>query len=114
MSVRTGQAGGLRFLHQRNPQRGAAAFMCCAPQLPPAVLFGQKIGQGRKLDKKVFFVEIWKVMTLAVAFAVASAMALDMVYFFLFSVKKWARSEVGRKSQDVESSQNGLAYNGKS
>ena len=25
MSVRTGQAGGLRFLHQRSPQRGAAA-----------------------------------------------------------------------------------------
>ena len=26
---------------------------CRAPQLPPAVLFGQKIGQGRKLVKKV-------------------------------------------------------------
>ena len=25
MGVRTGQAGGLRFLHQRSPQRGAAA-----------------------------------------------------------------------------------------
>ena len=26
---------------------------CRAPQLPPAVLFGQKTGQGRKLIKKV-------------------------------------------------------------
>ena len=26
---------------------------CCAPQLPPAVLFGRKIGQGRKWVRKV-------------------------------------------------------------
>ena len=32
---------------------------CRAPQLPPAVLFGQKIGQGRKLVKKI---KIWKVL----------------------------------------------------
>ena len=30
MGVRTGQAGGLRFLHQRSPQRGAAAPLCGA------------------------------------------------------------------------------------
>ena len=103
MGVRTGQAGGLRFLHQRRrrfappPQRGAAAFggrpplwtplveesqpsglsgphahapcrlkvslslklRCRAPQLPPAVFSGPKIGQGGKLVKKV---KIWKVL----------------------------------------------------
>ena len=30
MSVRTGQAGGLRFLHQRSPKREAAAPLCGA------------------------------------------------------------------------------------
>ena len=32
---------------------------CRAPQLPPAVLFGQKVGQDRKLVKKV---KLWKVL----------------------------------------------------
>ena len=31
-----------------------------------------------------------------------------------FQPKNWSRSEVGQKSQNVESSQNGLAYSGKS
>ena len=29
-------------------------------------------------------------------------------------IEKWSRSEVGQKSQDLESAQNGFAYSGKS
>ena len=29
-------------------------------------------------------------------------------------IKKWSRSEVGQKNQNLESSQNGFAYSGKS
>ena len=88
MSVWTGQAGGLRFLHQRSRRRRFAPLhkggrppppppppytqapcwlkvslslklRCRAPQLPPAALSGPKSGQGRNFVKKI---KIWKVL----------------------------------------------------
>ena len=59
---------------------------CRAPQLPPAFFSGQKMGLGLTIAASGGFVR----------------------------PKKWSRLEVGQKSQNLESSQNGLAYSGKS
>ena len=61
--VEESQPSGLSGPHAHAPCRLkvslSSKLRCRAPQLPPAVLFGQKIGQGRKLVKKV---KIWKVL----------------------------------------------------
>ena len=54
---------------------------CRAPQLPPAVLFGQKIGQGRKLVKKV---NIWKVLSMGLPI-VENLSGLCGIVFSLFA-----------------------------
>ena len=110
MSVRTGQAGGLRFLHQRSPQTGrlpkAAAPLCGAAR--SAVSSGGGISALRlvrsvrscaTLAKSVF---VLKTKVLCPAAASAG----------FVRPKIWPRSEVGQKSQNFESSQNGLAYSG--
>ena len=60
--VEESQPSGLSGPYTQAPCRLKVSFSlklrCCAPQLPPAVLFGQKIGQGRKLVKKVNILKV--------------------------------------------------------
>ena len=137
MSLRTRQAGGLRFLYQRSPQRGAAAeggrppfverreappplveesqpsglsgphahapcwlkvslslkLRCRAPQLPPAVFSGPKIGQGGKLVKKV---KIWKVLRMGLPIVEN----LSGLQESIFSLSRRPQLHFGQKSEN--------------
>ena len=66
--VEESQPSGLSGPHAHAPCRLKVSLSlklrCRAPQLPPAVLLGQKIGQGRKLVKKI---EILKVLRMGLS-----------------------------------------------
>ena len=103
MSVRTGQAGGLRFLHQRSPQWGAAAPLCGAARSAAssgggisALRLVRSVRPCAMLAKSVF---VLKTKVLCPAAASGG----------FVRPKNWSRSEVGQKSRNLESSQNGLA-----
>ena len=66
---------------------------CCAPQLPPAVLFGQKIGQGRKLVKKV---KIWKVLRMGLPIVEN----LSGLQESIFSLSRGPQLHFGEKSKN--------------
>ena len=66
---------------------------CRAPQLPPAVLFGQKIGQGRKLVKKV---KIWKVLRMGLPIVEN----LSGLQESIFSLSRRPQLHFGQKSKN--------------
>ena len=61
-------------------------------QLPPAVLFGQKIGQGRKLVKKV---KIWKVLRMGLPIVEN----LSGLQESIFSLSRSPQLQFGQKSK---------------
>ena len=87
--VEESQPSGLSGPHAHAPCRLKVSLSlrlrCRAPQLPPAVFSGP-----------------------------GGSAALVQVPPAVFPAKNWSRSEVGQKSKNLESSQNGLAYGGKS
>ena len=66
---------------------------CCAPQLPPAGLFGQKIGQGQKLVKKV---KIWKVLRMGLPIVEN----LSGLQESIFSLSRRPQVHFGQKSKN--------------
>ena len=96
MSVRTGQAGVLSFLHQRSPQRGAAAPLCGAARSASssgggisALRLGQSVHSCAMLAKSVFFLKT-KVLCPAAA---SGGFVRPQI---------WSRSEVGQKSKEKQ------------
>ena len=66
---------------------------CRAPQLPPAVFSGPKIGQGRKLVKKV---KIWKVLRMGLPIVEN----LSGLQESIFSLSRRPQLHFGQKSKN--------------
>ena len=98
MSVRTGQAAEIPP-PERSPQRGAAAPFVERREAPPPFWW-------RNLSPPACPVRVFFVKTRVLC----PAAALGVFFCEGGGPENWPRLEVGRKVQNVESSQNGLAY----
>ena len=95
--VEESQPSGLSGPHAHAPCRLKVSLSlklrCRAPQLPPAVLFGPKIGQGRKLVKKV---KIWKVLRMGLPIVEN----LSGLQESIFSLSRRPQLHFGQKSKN--------------
>ena len=95
--VEESQPSGLSGPHAHAPCRLKVSLSlklrCLAPQLPPAFFSGPKIGQGRKLVKKV---KIWKVLRMGLPIVEN----LSGLQESIFSLSRRPQLHFGQKSKN--------------
>ena len=96
--VEESQPSGLSGPHAHAPCRlkvsSSLKLRCRAPQLPPAVFSGPKIGQGRKLVRKV---KIWKVLRMGLPIVEN----LSGLQESIFSLSRSPQLHFGQKSKKL-------------